>query len=77
MFVNVTRPEIDSCFYFAVVDGAVTFLNNTMFSLVWFELLVVVARGFKFGVSSWIFWLVGCWRESSGRFMITYIDLAL
>ena len=47
VFINVTRWEIDSCFLFCVVDRAVTFLDNAIFSLVLLELLVVVAFGFE------------------------------
>ena len=76
MLVNVTRSEIGSCLLFFVVDGAVVILRNIMFSLVWLELLVVVAHGFEFKVSSWRFWVAGR-GGCSGRFMIVYVDLVL
>ena len=61
---------------FFVVEGAVTFLDNSMFLLVWLVVLVVFANGFEFGVSSWRFWMavVG---GSSGEDMIPYVDLIL
>ena len=59
MLVDVTRSEIGSCFLFFVVNGAVIVFSNIIFSLVWLELLVVVAHGFEFKVSSWRFLVAG------------------
>ena len=63
---------------FFVVEGAVTFLDNSMFLLVWLVVLVVFANGFEFGVSSWRFWMdVGGRGGSSEEDMIAYVDLVL
>ena len=42
-FVCITRSEIEFCFYFFVMEGAVTFLNNSMLSL---DLLLVLVLMF-------------------------------
>ena len=56
-FVNITRLEMELCFLFFVVEEYVTFLNNTMFSLVWLLGLVVSVIGFEFWGSSWRIWV--------------------
>ena len=60
-----------------VVEGAVTFLNNSMFSLELFLGLVFSTLGFDVWVSSWIFWMAVSRGGSSGRFMIAYVGLVL
>ena len=59
------------------MEGVLTFLNNSMFSLVWLLRLVVSVLGDKFWVSSWIFWMAVAGGGSSGRFMIASVDLVL
>ena len=39
------------------MEGAVTFLDNSMFLLMWLVVLVIFANDFEFGVSSWRFWM--------------------
>ena len=56
-FVSITRSEFEFCFLFFVVEGAVTFLKNSMFALVWLVVLVISAHGFEFGVSLWRIWM--------------------
>ena len=60
---------MDLCFLFFVVKGAVTFLNNSMFSLELLLGLVFSAIGFDVWVSSWIFWMAVAGGGSLGRFM--------
>ena len=52
LFVNITRLEMEFCFLFFVLEGALTFLNNAMFLLVWLLDLVVTMIGFEFWGSS-------------------------
>ena len=59
------------------MDGAVTLLNNDMILMVLIELLVVVAHGITFRVSSWRFWVAVGGGRSLGRFMIAYVDRVL
>ena len=75
-FASITRSETKLCF-FLVVEGAVTFLNNSTFSLELLLGLVFSALGFDVWVSSWRFWMAVAGGGSSGRFVISYVGLVL
>ena len=67
-FVNITRSEMEFCFLFFVMEGAVNFLKNAVFSLVWLLGSIVAAFNFGLWVSSWRIWVNvaggGLWEES-------------
>ena len=56
-------------------DGAVTFLNSSLFSLKLFLAMEAFAQDFLFWSSSWLFWLVAKSYVSPGRFMTAYVGL--
>ena len=56
-FVNITRLEMKFCFLFFVMEGAVNFLKNAVFSLVWLLGSIVAAFNFGLWVSSWRIWV--------------------
>ena len=52
-FVSITRSEMEFCFLFFVKKGDVTSLNNSMFSLNLFLVVVLSVLGFDVWILSW------------------------